>query len=331
MTARFSGVIHVTERGRVLHSSAHGFANRAEKRPNTMTTRFAQASGSKTFTACAVARLVEEGSFAFDSRAADVLDLWPDDFDPRVTIRQLLSHTSGIPDYFDEETQDDDDWFALWDEHPTYTIHGPRDILALFADGTPKSEPGARFAYSNAGFVLLGVLIEQHAGMRFSDFIEQEVFRPAGMESSGYFRFDELPAGTAANYLTAEDPDSMRTNIFAVPFVGQPDGGAFVTAPDMARFWTALQDGDLLPPETVEQLMAPHADVAARGAHYGYGMWIASHKGGQVTPFAEGCDPGVGFLSGLWAERQTSVTVIGNTDAGVWPVYTPLLDAVLAS
>lgn len=322
-----SGVIHITEGERTLHSSAYGFANRSESIPNDPTTRFAQASGSKTFTACAVARLVETGCFSFDTCVASILEVWPPQFSPEVTVHHLLSHTSGIADYFDEESEDDDDWLALWEEHPTYTIRGPSDLLPLFRDGTPKFAPGARFSYCNSGYVALGLLIEQHARMPFSDFVRREVLETVGMNGSGYFALDALPSRTALNYLTGDDPDSLQTNLFAVPAHGQPDGGAFVTAPDMAMFWRAIRSGGVLAPETVEAMMTPHARVDGT-LRYGYGMWISQQPDGSAVHYAEGCDPGVGFLSALWAERDATVTVISNTDGGVWPIFTEIIDAL---
>ncbi len=160
----FSGVVLVEQDGEKLFGRAFGHANRAEEIPNTINTRFAQASGSKTFTAVAVARLVETGSFAFETRMVDCLDSWPSGFDSSVTVHHLLTHTSGIPDYFDED--EEDDFEGLWAETPMYSIRGPIDLLHLFAYLPMKIAPGERFSYCNSGFAILGLLIEQHAEWR---------------------------------------------------------------------------------------------------------------------------------------------------------------------
>ena len=170
---------------------AFGYANRAEGILNTVDTRFAQGSGSKTFTAVAVAQLVEAGHFGYDTSMVDCLDLFPSGFDPEVTVHQLLTRTSEVPDYFDEE--EEDDFESLWADRPSYSIREPSDLLPMFENLATKFNPGERFSYCNAAYVLLGLLIEQLARMPFSDYIESRVFGPAGMKDSGYFSLDRLP------------------------------------------------------------------------------------------------------------------------------------------
>ena len=322
----FSGVVSVEHAGEAVLSRGYGFANRADAILNTATTRFAQASASKTLTAVAISRLVEEGHIAFDSRMADCLEIWPPNFDAGVTVHHLLTHTSGVPDYFDEESADD--FEALWATLPTYGVRGPLDVFPLFADKPMKFPPGDRFSYCNSGFVLLGLLIEQHTGMPFSAYVEAEVLAPAGMHDSGYFAFDRLPPSTASNYLTDEDPDDPRTNIFTAPVVGQPDGGAFVTAPDMARFWSALSTHRLLTPSTTEQMLDAHVATGRGDDHYGYGVWIESSTTGSLIHRAEGVDPGVSFVSDMWTAEDLSITVISNTDGSVWPIYRAITRAI---
>jgi CubicO group peptidase (beta-lactamase class C family) len=325
-TTPFSGVVAVDRAGEEVLSRAYGFANRADAILNTCNTRFAQASGSKTFTAAAVCRLVEEGHITFDARMVDHLECWPSNFDTGVTVHHLLTHTSGVPDYFDEEV--DDDFEALWARLPTYQVRTRGDVFPLFADQPMKFSPGERFSYCNSGFILLGLMIEQHAEQPFADYVEAEVFAPAGMNDSGYFAFDRLPPCTASNYLTDEGPDNPRTNVFTVPAVGQPDGGAFVTAPDMARFWSALRNHRLLNPPTTEQMLRAHATTGRGEDHYGYGVWIEARTSGSVIHRAEGMDPGVSFVSDMWTADDVSITVISNTDGSAWPIYRAITGAV---
>lgn len=325
----FSGVVLVEHGGEAVLLRGYGFANRSDAILNTGNTRFAQASGSKTLIAVAIGRLVEEGHVTFDSRMVDSLEIWPSDFDAGVTVHNLLTHTSGVPDYFDEEV--DDDFEALWATVPTYRVRSPSDVFPLFADKPMKFPPGERFSYCNSGFVLLGLLIEQHTGLPFAAYVEAEVFAPAGMHDSGYFAVDRLPPSTANNYLTDEDPDDPRTNIFTVPVVGQPDGGAFVTAPDMARFWWALSTHRLLTPSTTEQMLTAHVATGRGDDHYGYGVWIEPGTSGSLICRAEGMDPGVRFVSDLWTADDLSITVISNTDGSVWPIYRAITRAISGS
>lgn len=325
----FSGVVLVEQDGERWFGRAFGHANRADEIPNTMNTRFAQASGSKTFTAVAVARLVETGSFAFETRMVECLDSWPSGFDSSVTVHHLLTHTSGIPDYFDEE--EEDDFEGLWTDTPMYSIRQPSDLLHLFADLPMKFAPGERFSYCNSGFVILGLLIEQHAGVAFSDYIEAEVLARAGMDDSGYFTLDRLPSRTAFNYLTGEDPDTPRINMYTVPIGGQPDGGAFVTAPDMTLFWSALGDHRLLSAASTEKLLSPHVATGRGQEAYGYGVWIDRGSQKPMVHHAEGGDPGVNFISSTLFEDRLSITVISNTDGGVGSLYRAITEAMVGS
>jgi CubicO group peptidase (beta-lactamase class C family) len=322
----FSGVVFVARAGEPMFSRGYGFANRADAVLNTAATRFPQASGSKTLTAVAVGRLVDEGHFGFDSRMAECLEMWPSSFDSSATVHHLLTHTSGVPDYFDEEV--DDDFEALWMALPTYCVRTPGDVFPLFADKEMKFTPGERFSYCNSGFVLLGLLIEQSSGTAFSAFVEAEVLAPAGMRDSGYFALDRLPPRTASNYLTEEDPVEPRTNIYTVPIVGQPDGGAFVTAPDMARFWSALRSRRLLAPSTTERMLAPQVTTGRGDDRYGYGVWIESNTSDVLIHRSEGADPGVSFVSDMRIQDELSVTVVSNTDASVWPMYRAITEAI---
>src|SRR5690606_12546631 len=107
-----------------------------------------------------------------------------------------------------------------------------------------KFAPGERFQYNNAGFIVLGLIVEKATGQAFTDFVEENIFSRAGMGKSGYFRLDRLPKEAAFGYI--EEENSWRTNQYAIPVKGGPDGGAFVTAGDMAAFWERLMDFTLL-------------------------------------------------------------------------------------
>jgi len=283
------------------------------------------ASGSKTFTAVAVCQLVERGCFDFDTALRDCLDIEFPHFDPKVTVHHLLTHTSGIPDYFDEELMDD--FEALWLERSCYSMRGPKDFLPMFQSEPMKLPPGERFSYSNAGFIVLGLLIEQHSGMSFADYVSQNVLERAGMADSAYFAADRLPGRTALSYIVEED--SWRTNIYAVPIIGQPDGGAYTTAPDMARFWDTLAEGRLLEPALVERMLTAHASAKSKDdLYYGYGVWIEKRGDTLERFYALGCDPGVTFISAVFPGKNLQATVIGNSDDAGWAVWHALEEQI---
>jgi len=316
VTPEFTGVVSVHEGENAIFAQGYGYANRAERLPNTPETRFGVASGSKIFTAIAILQLVEQGRLGFDSRLLELVKADFPHFDPGITVHHLLTHTSGAPDYFDEEFMDD--FEAMWKEVPVYTLHGPRDLLPLFQHQPMKFAPGMRFSYNNGGYVLLGLIIEAVTGQRYVDYVTENVLVPAGMVNTGYFPMHALPEHTAYGYIEGEN-GSWVTNIFAVPAFGQPDGGAFTTAADMARFWDALRQHRLLVPEMVARMLTLQATEDDSNG-YGYGVWL-KHQAGVVNAFyVVGEDPGVSFLSRVYPATNRLLTILGNTDSAAWPV-----------
>ena len=313
----FSGVVSVRERGEVVFERGFGLAHRAERIPNAPATRFAIASGTKTLTAIAVARLVERGRLAFDARLADCLDVPLPTFDPHVTLHHLLTHSAGIPDYFDEAVMDD--YEALWRERPMYRFRTPSDFLPLFSHLPMKAAPGTAWAYSNAGYVLLGLAVERASGMPFAAYVQRHVLQAAGMAASGFFALDRLPGGTARGYLPTED-GGWRTNAYAVPIVGGADGGAYTTAGDLAALWEALLGGRLTGEATLARMLAPHwrTDPERDDGHYGYGIWIRRREGRAPTYAMLGEDPGVAFSSTCDPESGVLCSLLGNTVDASW-------------
>ncbi|MBN1246995.1 MAG: beta-lactamase family protein [Anaerolineae bacterium] len=314
----FSGVVRIRLAGQTVYEVAAGYADRANRLPNTVTTRFGIASGTKFFTALAVGKLIEAGTVALDTRLCDVVDLGFDQYAPEITIQHLLTHTSGIPDYYDEELADDFDNFSVG--VPWSQLRGPRDYLAVFPKGPMKFAPGTRFSYSNGGYIALGIAIEALTGRAYRDFVTEEVLRPAGMMHSGFYAFNRLPGETAWGYIDEED--GWRTNIYNLPIIGASDGGAYTTLDDMTQLWQAFWGERIVAPALVALFTEPHARAESEGEHafYGHGIWIYDDGAGTREHYIEGCDAGVSFRSGRNLARDLEVTVISNTTGGAWPI-----------
>jgi len=326
----FSGVVALADlsSGEVLFSRAAGWASRAERIPNRLATRFASASGSKLFTAVAALQLVEEGALGLDQPAASLLEDFP--FGARVTVRHLLNHSSGLPDYFDED-EPGADYADLWNERPVYRMRSARDFLPMFYGKPALFAPGERFSYNNAGFLLLELIVERASGEPFRERVRRKVFEPAGMNGAGYFSADQLPAHTALGYLSA-GPDAP-TNLFSIPSIGGGDGGAYASAPDWTHFWSALLGGRLLGPDLCAQMLAPQApgEVAPGrpGRQYGLGVWL------NVAPLrpalrAVGSDPGVEMVSACLPADGLCLHVLSNQSDGAGALFWGLLEALEA-
>jgi CubicO group peptidase (beta-lactamase class C family) len=239
-------------------------------------------------------------------------------YSPEITIRHLLTHTSGIPDYYDEDKITDVDSFTL--STPWYALRGPRDYLTVFPDEAMKFAPGERFSYSNGGYILLGVVIEELTGMRYQEFVERAIFQPIGMYQSGYFALNKLPEKTALGYV--EEAEGWRTNIYNLPIVGASDGGAFTTVHDLATLWRAFWGYEIVPKELVELYATPYvkAETTREHTYYGHGLWICEGTGRTPEVYITGYDAGVSFKSRVNRDNDLQVTVISNTTDGAWPV-----------
>lgn len=305
---QFSGSIHLRKKGKTILSDSYGYANHSEKIENQTNTRFSIASGSKIFTAIAICKLVEEEKITFDTKIVDCLNIKFPYFDEKITIHHLLTHTSGVPDYFDEEEMDD--FEMLWESLPMYRVRSAKDFLPLFQYEKMQAEAGSSFKYNNTGYIILGLIIESISGMDFASYIEKNIFQPAGMTESGYFSMDELPGNAAIGYI--EKPDgTWKSNVFSLPAKGGPDGGAYVTAPDIGIFWDALMNNRLLSEKMTQSLLTPREKVAD-DIFYGYGGYMELNEQGVVKYIQMGYDPGVNYRSVFYPDLDLIIVVCSN-------------------
>jgi CubicO group peptidase (beta-lactamase class C family) len=319
----FSGAVQVTLDRAMALAEAFGEADRSAGIRNTVDTRFGIASGTKFPTALAAGALIDDGVLTLDDPLVDVVSVPLPGVSAGVTIGHLLTHTSGVYDYLDEDVIDDADNFEL--SIAPYKLLGPRDYLPMLVAGPAKFEPGARFSYSNGGCVLLGLALEEVAGCSFHTLIEERVLRRCGMTDSGFFRFDRLPPRVANGYVET-DNGGWRTNIYSLPIIGGPDGGMFATVGDIDRLWRGFFAGAVLSPE-LTSLFLKKAATRVEKAHtfYGHGVWIHDDGAGPPLHYIVGSDAGVSFRSSAHSDG-TFATVVSNTSEGAWPMIRAIDD-----
>ncbi|WP_395729209.1 serine hydrolase domain-containing protein [Nakamurella sp.] len=320
-----SGTVLLAEAGTPVVQHCLGLADRANGVPITPRTRFQTASVTKMFTAAAVLDQVARGRVTVHTPVVDVV---PSDRRPRhlstdVTVHHLLCHTSGIADYCEEDESLPAycaDYGALWRALPPARVERPADFLTLYGELPAYCPPGQIWRYSNAGYVLLGELLEQLTGQPCATVIEQRVLRRAGMTASAFDRSDEPRADSATHYRP-----SGRTNVHSVPVIGGSDGGCVCTAADLVRFCRALADGTLLGELTTSATQRQAA--IEDGWSYGYGLYVYpderwGHGGG---------DPGVSAIVNHWPEGDLTLVALCNVEEvdGRNPAVA-LRDAVLA-
>lgn len=320
---QFSGSVFVKDGDNILADVSYGYANRSEKLKNQTETRYGIASGCKIFTSIAICQLIEEGKLSYDSTLRECIDF--PFFDEKITIQHLLTHTSGIPDYFDEEEMED--FEELWIKNPMYHIRCLKDFLPLFQYKDMKSQPGERFHYNNAGYILLGLIIEQASGLVFTDYVEERIFKKVDMVDSGYFAFDSLPEKTALGYIDYPD-GSWKTNIYSLPAKGGSDGGAFVTVRDMVKIWEALLNHQLLSEVHFNQLLTARSKVK-EDSFYGFGIWIKKNEKGIFKYHLMGYDPGVSFHTAVYPGSSLKVVVCSNQSAGAFDMMSGIEDELM--
>jgi len=236
----FSGVALVAKDGAPVFERAYGFAEREARTPNTVETAFNLGSINKFFTQIAIRQLADAGKLNVDSTLARA---WPDYPNPdvarRVTIRQLLQHRSGVGGNI----------FAAPPGKTRADLRRLADFLPLFVNEPLQFEPGTQQRYSNAGYVLLGLLIERLSGENYYDYVQRHIFEPAGMTRTGSWPVDSLPANTAIGYTRGDQdapPSAPRgPNTSFLPGRGSSAGGGYSTAHDLLQLVNALRAGKI--------------------------------------------------------------------------------------
>ncbi|HWR85539.1 MAG TPA: serine hydrolase domain-containing protein, partial [Rhodoglobus sp.] len=309
----FHGVVAVERGGERLLEVAGGLASRRWSVPMTMSTRFDTASITKLFTSAAVFALVDRGALSLDDSIHRHADLRDTTISPDVTLRHLLTHTSGIADDADEEAGEH--YEDLFVDQPNYAITETRHFLKNFAHKPPMAAPGETCRYCNVGYVLLGLAIESAAGCSYRDFIRSEVFAPLGMSDSGFFdRRDAEPRVAEGGELVG---GRWQQNIYSYPPIGSPDGGAHCTADDLLRFLRGMRGGELLSPASTAAWFTPQVRHDDR-VQYGFGLEF-----GAASFRKEGVNNGVsGFVS--YPQAGVDAVVLSTGEAGAWPVVRAL-------
>jgi CubicO group peptidase (beta-lactamase class C family) len=316
----FSGVISVDCGDEIEVARAYGLAHRGYEIPNTLDTRFATASGAKGFTALAVVSLIEDGLLDLGTSARSVLAADLPLIDEDVTIEDLLSHRSGIGDYFDEDLEQELTEYLL--PVPVHELATTEQYLAVL-DGHPsKFAPGERFSYCNGGYVVLALIAERTSGVPFHELVRQRVCDPAGMDDTEFLRSDQLPGRTAVGYL---ETTGTWTNVLHLPVRGSGDGGIYTTLADMRAFWDALFAGRIVSKGWVDEMVRPRSELPHESLprRYGLGFWLHATT---ETVFLEGSDAGVSFRSVHDPRSSLTYTVISNTTEGAWPLARHLRD-----
>ena len=272
----FAGAVLVARGGKPIYQAAAGFADRERLLPNTLETRFRIGSMNKMFTAVAILQLVQAGKLSLSDPLGKHLKNYPNvELARDVTIEHLLTHTGGTGDIFGPE-------FA---QHRR-DLRQLRDYVRLFGARGTAFPPGSRWEYSNYGFVLLGVVIEQVSGQSYYDYVARHVYGPAKMSATASLSEDQAVPGRAIGYMRyrpegtpAPAPGvTLFPNTSTLPYRGSSAGGGYSTVADLLAFARALESHVLLDAEHTAALTTVKPGLAA-GANYAYGFADMTRRG----------------------------------------------------
>ncbi len=320
---QINGNILVAEKGTIIFKKSFGFANFESKTPDTDSTGFSLASTSKIFTSAAILQLRDKGKFKLDD---PFIKYFPDFPYPNITIRNLLSHTSGLPDY------------QLYEEQISKNpgkIFTNKDVLpSIKMWNKPLNfKPGEKWVYSNTNFCLLALLVEKLSGLTFQQYLQKNIFGPSKMFDT-YFSADAAHIADKRRAVNYEFPfmysgklqnaDSVKRDHWrtynASGFVGQ--GNIITTAQDMLKFDGALYSGKILKPSTLEEAFTPtklnngenvDAGHAIGQASYGLGWFILADSSAGKIVFHTGGQPGAVSIFLRNISKKQTVIMFDNT------------------
>ncbi len=240
---RFSGAVLVARNDKVLLEHAWGMEDRAAGVPNTVETRFRLGSMNKIITAVAVLQLVEAGKLSLDRPISHYLPDYPNkDAASKVTIRQLLTHRSGVGEIgFNDspEFKTPAEFIARRDAMRT-----PKDYVQQYATQPLQFEPGSKTEYSSLGFMILGLVVEQASGKSYYDYVQRHIYDVAGMKHSGSIPETVALKDRAIGYI--RENGVLVGNADTLPYRGSPAGGGYSTVGDLLHFAQALKSDKLL-------------------------------------------------------------------------------------
>lgn len=292
-----SGALLVAKDGKLLLEWHSGLANRSTALSITPETQFRLASLNKMFTAVAVLQLVDAGKLSLDNTINDYLPDYPDHaIAQSITLRQLLNHTSGLGEIFGDD-------FSSYSQ----TLKTHSDYIKRFGATPPERAPGSQDGYSNYGYVVLGAIVEAVSGQSYYDYVDQHIYRVAGMTSTGSEPESTPLAGRAVAY--AKQGGAWQVETASLPWRGTAAGGGYSTVGDMLKFGEALRTGKLLSPALLEAATSPQ-----NHKHwYGYGFMV-SGAGEEKQYGHEGGAPGANTAFVVLPSEGYVVVGLSNTD-----------------
>lgn len=321
----FAGVVLVADQGRPIYFRAFGQRDQERGLNNDTTTVFELASVSKQFTSMIIMMLMEEGKLTYEDSLGNYIPGLPY---PGITIRHLLTHTSGLPDYQ-----------AVMDEHwDKNQVAGNADIIAYLKKYHPvrRFAPGERYEYSNTGYVMLGSIAEAASGQDFIALCRDRIFKPVGMTATDIRTLEEKAAveNFAKGYVYIPDsgryvPADRFPSSNYIVWLGNRKGPGRVssTGADLLKWDRALYNASLIKKETLEEAFTPFRLNNDSLSRYGFGWVLQEHPTLGRKIWHTGSNPGYSTRIVRFVDANKTYIVLSNN---AYPKIT-MLDIALDS
>lgn len=298
----FSGAALVASDGTIEYLNGAGFANRQNGTTLTSKSKFRICSVTKTFTAVLIMQLYEQGKIDLNAPVSRYFPEYQGEGKDKITIDNLLTYSSGL-DNIDQR------------DEAVYSSQMSSDqLIAKFFSGKLITEPGKKFSYKNADFIILGKIIEKVTGKPFSVILDENILKPLQMTNTGYLTNGAIVSSLANAYLFDKQTKTFRNddpfwidNFYAA-------GAMYSTVEDLLKFDSAIFDDKILTKKTVDLMLVPRPELAS----VGYGFWISPVQFGAIKARAADRQGGISGSTATWIhliDQKKTVIILSNSDA----------------
>jgi CubicO group peptidase (beta-lactamase class C family) len=301
VAGHFMGTALVARGNEVLFSKGYGSADLEWDIPNSPNTKFRLGSVTKQFTAASILLLEERGKLSVNDPVKKYVPDAPAAWD-KITIYNLLTHTSGIPNY------------TSFPDYPKFQSfpNTAEELVARFRDKPLDFEPGEKWSYSNSGYVLLGYLIEKITGASYEKFLQENIFTPLGMKDTGYDSNTAIISRRASGYDRPPGKDLIENAGYVHMSVPHGAGALYSTTGDLLKWEQGLFGGKLLQPKSLEKMTTPFKN------DYAFGLTVHTVNGHKIIEHGGGIN---GFVTNLayYPDDKLTVVVLENVIGGPAP------------
>lgn len=263
----FNGTILVGKNNKTIYYSSFGLANRPFKVPVNKETKFKIASVTKAFTSVLILQLYEQGKIDLKKTINNYLPCYKGEAGDKVTIHQLLNHTSGMAGFDTLTSQASAIKYGIEKYQRPFTTD---EYVSKYCSDRLVNEPGKVFSYNNGEYIILGKIIETIYGKAFGEVLKQQILEPLGMLNTGMLFQQNIIDNLADTYFMREDLKQWVNDLPVYIENWYASGAMYSTAPDLMKFSDALFGNKLLTTETVNKMLEPGLDS------YGYGLWVSN-------------------------------------------------------